>query len=410
MKSIHITLPKIGESTTEAKIVEWLKAPGELIQKDEMFVVIGTDKVDSELFSEYEGVLQEILVKNGEECLVGQAIAIMEVKDEVFVAKEAEPVDVSIVKETQEIPRKSPLLDKNLGLNFLSPVVRKMASENNLTLYDLQKIQGSGENGRIRKQDVEAYLFPAQKSSLSSISIEEKMVLKIEEGENLEPLSKMRKIIAEKMEKSWRSIPHVTTFIDADVSNLVKYRENIKGQFLEKTGTKLTYTHLLMKCVIDALQLYPQLNSWFNNEEWVEKKNINLGFAAALPDGNLIVPNLKNAQLLSVEDIAKQVSEIASRAKNARLKPDDITDTTFTVSNTGMFGSKMGTPIISQPQVAVLALGNILKSPWVITENQEEKLAIREIMALSISYDHRVIDGALASKFLMEVKKNIEAY
>ena len=212
------------------------------------------------------------------------------------------------------------------------------------------------------------------------------------------------------MEKSWRSIPHVTTFIDTDVSNLVKYRESYKNQFSEKNGVKLTYTHLIMKCVIDALKIYPQLNSWFNNEEWVEKKNINLGFATALPDGNLIVPNFKNAQHLSVEDIAKQVAEVASRAKNGKLNPDDITDTTFTVSNTGMFGSKMGTPIISQPQVAVLALGNILKSPWVITENQEEKLVIREVMALSISYDHRVIDGALASKFLTEVKKNIESF
>ena len=408
MKSINITLPKIGESTTEAKIVEWLKKPGELIQKDEMFVIIGTDKVDSELFSEYEGVLKEIFIQNGEECLVGQTIATMEVSEDTLIINENLPSSLPSSNESSQTPQIS-LLDRSTELNFLSPVVRRIAAENNLSLQDLQKINGSGENGRIRKQDLEAYLSKSKKQ-FSTTPAEEKITLKIEDGENLKPLSKMRKIIAEKMEKSWRSIPHVTTFIDTDVSNLVKYRESYKNQFSEKNGVKLTYTHLIMKCVIDALKIYPQLNSWFNNEEWVEKKNINLGFATALPDGNLIVPNFKNAQHLSVEDIAKQVAEVASRAKNGKLNPDDITDTTFTVSNTGMFGSKMGTPIISQPQVAVLALGNILKSPWVITENQEEKLVIREVMALSISYDHRVIDGALASKFLTEVKKNIESF
>ena len=408
MKSINITLPKIGESTTEAKIVEWLKKPGELIQKDEMFVIIGTDKVDSELFSEYEGVLKEIFIQNGEECLVGQTIATMEVSEDTLIINENLPSSLPSSNESSQTTQIS-LLDRSTELNFLSPVVRRIAAENNLSLQDLQKINGSGENGRIRKQDLEAYLSKSKKQ-FSTTPAEEKITLKIEDGENLEPLSKMRKIIAEKMEKSWRSIPHVTTFIDTDVSNLVKYRESYKNQFSEKNGVKLTYTHLIMKCVIDALKIYPQLNSWFNNEEWVEKKNINLGFATALPDGNLIVPNFKNAQHLSVEDIAKQVAEVASRAKNGKLNPDDITDTTFTVSNTGMFGSKMGTPIISQPQVAVLALGNILKSPWVITENQEEKLVIREVMALSISYDHRVIDGALASKFLTEVKKNIESF
>ena len=408
MKSINITLPKIGESTTEAKIVEWLKKPGELIQKDEMFVIIGTDKVDSELFSEYEGVLKEIFIQNGEECLVGQTIATMEVSEDTLIINENLPSSLPSSNESSQTTQIS-LLDRSTELNFLSPVVRRIAAENNLSLQDLQKINGSGENGRIRKQDLEAYLSKSKKQ-FSTTPAEEKITLKIEDGENLKPLSKMRKIIAEKMEKSWRSIPHVTTFIDTDVSNLVKYRESYKNQFLEKNGVKLTYTHLIMKCVIDALKIYPQLNSWFNNEEWVAKKNINLGFATALPDGNLIVPNFKNAQHLSVEDIAKQVAEVASRAKNGKLNPDDITDTTFTVSNTGMFGSKMGTPIISQPQVAVLALGNILKSPWVITENQEEKLVIREVMALSISYDHRVIDGALASKFLTEVKKNIESF
>jgi len=419
MKTINIPLPKIGESTTEAKIVEWLKKPGDFIKRDELFAVIGTDKVDSEIFSEYEGTLKEILVKEGEEVSVGTPICTMEVDNAVeensgvilIEAKRYEeslkdfstPLHSAQNDKTQLTPRNSELV------SFLSPVVRKMAAENGLSLEDLQKINGTGENGRIRKQDVENFLKP-RKQNTSTPFVEEKIQLKVELGEALEPLSKMRKLIAVNMEKSWRSIPHVTTFMDVNVTKLVTYREENKDKFLQENAVKLTYTHLIMKAVIDAVKVYPTLNSWFNNEELLEKKNINLGFAAALPDGNLIVPNIKNAQNLSVVEIAKQVSEIGTRAKNGKLKPDDIQDTTFTVSNTGMFGSESGTPIISRPQVAVLALGNILRRAWIIEENGEEKILPQSVMTLSLSYDHRIIDGALASKFLTEIKKNMERY
>jgi len=410
MKTINIPLPKIGESTTEAKIVEWLKKPGDFIKRDELFAVIGTDKVDSEIFSEYEGTLKEILVKEGEEVSVGTPICNMEVDDAVsekVIANNQTPKQsletVSEIQNTKLTPRNSEMVA------FLSPVVRKMATENGLSLEDLQKINGTGENGRIRKQDVENFLKP-RKQNTSTPFVEEKLQLKVELGETLEPLSKMRKLIAENMEKSWRSIPHVTTFMDVNVTKLVAYREENKEKFLQENAVKLTYTHLIMKSVIDAIKVYPTLNSWFNNEELLEKKNINLGFAAALPDGNLIVPNIKNAQNLSVIEIAQQVSEIGTRAKIGKLKPDDIQDTTFTVSNTGMFGSESGTPIISRPQVAVLALGNILRRAWIIEENGEEKILPQSVMTLSLSYDHRIIDGALASKFLTEIKKNMERY
>ena len=419
MKTINIPLPKIGESTTEAKIVEWLKKTGDFIKRDELFAVIGTDKVDSEIFSEYEGTLKEILVKEGEEVSVGTPICTMEVDDAVeensgvilIEAKRNEeslkdfstPLHSAQNDKTQLTPRNSELV------SFLSPVVRKMAAENGLSLEDLQKINGTGENGRIRKQDVENFLKP-RKQNTSTPFVEEKLQLKVELGETLEPLSKMRKLIAKNMEKSWRSIPHVTTFMDVNVTKLVAYREENKEKFLQKNAVKLTYTHLIMKAVVDAIKVYPTLNSWFNNEELLEKKNINLGFAAALPDGNLIVPNIKNARNLSVVEIAQQVSEIGTRAKNGKLKPDDIQDTTFTVSNTGMFGSESGTPIISRPQVAVLALGNILRKAWIVEENCEEKILPQSVMTLSLSYDHRIIDGALASKFLTEIKKNMERY
>ena len=420
MKTINIPLPKIGESTTEAKIVEWLKQSGDFIKRDDLFAVIGTDKVDSEIFSEYEGTLKENLVKEGEEVSVGTPICTMEVDDNIEVstvtmsAKRSEAVEVSNKDfstplhsaqndKTQLTPRNSKLV------SFLSPVVRKMAAENGLRLEDLQKINGTGENGRIRKQDVENFLKP-RKQNTSTPFVEEKLQLKVELGETLEPLSKMRKLIAENMEKSWRSIPHVTTFMDVNVTKLVAYREENKEKFLQENAVKLTYTHLIMKAVVDAVKVYPTLNSWFNNEELLEKKNVNLGFAAALPDGNLIVPNIKNAQNLSVVEIAQQVSEIGSRAKNGKLKPDDIQDTTFTVSNTGMFGSESGTPIISRPQVAVLALGNILRRAWIIEENGEQKILPQSVMTLSLSYDHRIVDGALASKFLTEIKKNMENF
>ncbi|MGB4446799.1 MAG: dihydrolipoamide acetyltransferase family protein [Cloacibacterium sp.] len=425
MKTINIPLPKIGESTTEAKIVEWLKKPGDFIKRDELFAVIGTDKVDSEIFSEYEGTLKEILVKEGEEVSVGTPICTMEVDDNIEVstvtlsAKRSEAVEVSnkdfstplhsVQNDKIQLLSRSDSYRNSELVSFLSPVVRKMAAENGLSLEDLQKINGTGENGRIRKQDVENFLKP-RKQKTSTPFVEEKLQLKVELGETLEPLSKMRKLIAENMEKSWRSIPHVTTFMDVNVTKLVAYREENKEKFLQENAVKLTYTHVIMKAVIDAIKVYPTLNSWFNNEELLKKKNINLGFAAALPDGNLIVPNIKNAQNLSVVEIAQQVSEIGTRAKNGKLKPDDIQDTTFTVSNTGMFGSESGTPIISRPQVAVLALGNILRRAWIIEENGEEKILPQSAMTLSLSYDHRIIDGALASKFLTEIKKNMERY
>ena len=424
MKTINIPLPKIGESTTEAKIVEWLKKPGDFIKRDELFAVIGTDKVDSEIFSEYEGTLKDILVKEGEEVSVGTPICTMEVDDAVsetitMSAKRSEAVEVSNKDfstplhsaqndKTQLVSRSDSYRNSEL-VSFLSPVVRKMAAENGLSLEDLQKINGTGENGRIRKQDVENFL-KQKKQNTSTPFVEEKLQLKVELGEALEPLSKMRKLIAENMEKSWRSIPHVTTFMDVNVTKLVAYREENKEKFLQENAVKLTYTHLIMKAVVDAIKVYPTLNSWFNNEELLEKKNINLGFAAALPDGNLIVPNIKNAQNLSVVEIAQQVSEIGTRAKNGKLKPDDIQDTTFTVSNTGMFGSESGTPIISRPQVAVLALGNILRRAWIVDENGEEKILPQSGMTLSLSYDHRIVDGALASKFLTEIKKNMENF
>lgn len=406
MYKITIHLTKIGESTTEAKIVEWLKKPGDFVKKDENFLIIGTDKVDAELPSEYEGQLLEVLVNEGDDVAVGDAIAIIESETPALIntQENTKSIPKSAVT-TSETTSKVSGMEKNTDKGFLSPLVRKMALENNLSLEDLSKIKASGENGRIQKKDIEAYLQPKKTANKW---VEEKLELAIEAGDETLALTKMRKAIAQNMAQAWSNIPHVTTFIDTNVTQLVNYREANKDNFLQEHGIKLTYTHFIMKAVIDALKLYPQFNAWFNGEELILKHNINLGFATALADGNLIVPNIKMAQNMSVVDLAKSVSEIGQLAKSNKLKLEDTQNTTFTVSNTGIFGSKMGTPIISRPQVAVLALGAILRAPAVILKNGEEILAIQSIMALSISYDHRVIDGALASKFLMEIKKRIE--
>ncbi len=407
MKTIAVRLPKIGESTQEARIVEWLKKPGDAVEKDELFAVIGTDKVDSEIFSEYTGTLTELLVNEGDEAKVGQEIARMEVLDDTVESAGLIEENTSPAALAKDDANKPIMLKQQTELGFLSPVVRKIAAEHGISLQQLQGIRGTGENGRIRKIDVEAFLQPSQPLTTKS---REKIDLKADVGEQLQTLTGMRRRIADNMENSWQAIPHVTTFIDADVTGLVNYRDTEKEKFLAENGAKLTYTHLIMHGVLSALMEFPAINAWFNGEELLLKHSVNLGFATALPDGNLIVPNIKNAQEMSVAEIAKAVAEISERARNNKLRPDDIGGTTFTVSNTGIFGSKMGTPIIAQPQVAVLALGSILRRPWVVQENGGEELAIRSVMALSLSYDHRVIDGALASQFLTAIKKNLENY
>lgn len=405
MKQIAIELPKIGESTTEARIVEWLKKPGDNIVKDEAIAVIGTDKVDSEIFSEYNGVLLELLVEEGKEAKVGQAIAKMEINESDEKTAEKQEDSTPLKAQTEIAPQKT--LQRGSGRQFLSPLVRKLAAENNLNLAELQNLSGSGVNGRIRKEDLQKFL---QSKNPIPKAERRKLELHTEPGEQLVPLSRMRRLIAENMENSWRSIPHVTTFIDVNLTPLVQYRNSIKDIFAAQNGAKLTYTHLIMKAVVKTIQDFPQLNSWFDNENILHKTQVNLGFATALPDGNLIVPNIKNAAELSLEDLAINVAEVASRARNGKLAPGDISGTTFTVSNTGMFGSEGGTPIISQPQVGVLALGNIVRRPWVIMEDSGETLQICDVMKLSLSYDHRVIDGALASKFLTQLKKELENY
>lgn len=406
MKEIQILLPKMGESVMEATITDWLKNPGDKIAKDELFVTIGTDKVDSDLPSEYEGILKEILVQEGEEVKVGHPIAVMEVSADTVVHAEKFEIKESetISNETHIELLETKSLD---GKSFLSPVVRRIAAENGLEIEDLKQIKPTGENGRIRKADILKFLKKDEKPIQQKVST--KLNLNIQPEDKVESLPRIRQIAAEHLQTSYQIIPHVTTFSEVNVSNLVAHRERIKEDFQKENGVKVTYTHFIMKAVIETLVEFPKFNAWMNEDELIIKNDINLGFATALPDGNLIVPNIKKVNDLSLKEIIENVNLIGNNAKSNKLKSTDIQDTTFTVSNTGIFGSLAGTPIISRPQVAVLALGEIRSGAGVIIVDGKEELAVCKMMMLSLSYDHRVIDGALASQFLTSLKKRLES-
>lgn len=408
MKEIQIILPKMGESVMEATITNWLKKPGDKIEKDELFVTIGTDKVDSDLPSEYEGILKEILVQEGEEAKVGHPIAIMEVSaDTVVHTPMVETAKSEVVKTETSVEL---LETKSLeGKSFLSPVVRKIAAEYGLEIEDLKKIVPTGENGRIRKVDILKYLKKDEKPIQAGV-VSTKLNLNIQPEDKVESLPRIRQIAAAHLQSSYQIIPHVTTFCEVNVSNLVKHRDSIKDSFFQENGVKVTYTHFIMKAVIETLKEYPKFNAWMNEDELILKSDINLGFATALSDGNLIVPNVKKVNDMSLKEIIENVNLIGNNAKSNKLKSTDIQDTTFTVSNTGIFGSLMGTPIISRPQVAVLALGEIRSGAGVILVDGKEELAVCKMMMLSLSYDHRVIDGALASQFLSSLKKKLESF
>ncbi len=407
MKEIQILLPKMGESVMEATITDWLKNPGDKIAKDELFVTIGTDKVDSDLPSEYEGILKEILVQEGEEVKVGHPIALMEVSADTVV--HSEKFEVKETENALDETRVELLETKSLdGKSFLSPVVRRIAAENGLEIEDLKQIKPTGENGRIRKTDILKYLKKDEKPIQQGI-ISTKLNLNIQPEDTVETLPRIRQIAAQHLQSSYQIIPHVTTFSEVDVTNLVNHREKIKDDFQKENGVKVTYTHFIMKAVIETLTEFPKFNAWMNEDELILKNDINLGFATALPDGNLIVPNVKKVNEMSLKEIIENVNLVGNNAKSNKLKSTDIQDTTFTVSNTGIFGSLAGTPIISRPQVAVLALGEIRSGAGVVMVDGKEELAVCKMMMLSLSYDHRVIDGALASQFLTSLKKKLES-
>ncbi|GAA4106006.1 dihydrolipoamide acetyltransferase family protein [Aquimarina addita] len=436
MAKFELKLPKMGESVAEATITTWLKEVGETIEMDDAVLEIATDKVDSEVPSEVEGVLLERLFEVDDVVKVGQTIAIIETEGEgVAVSKEEQenttteiPQEVAVI-EAQLTEAKEAVttnVDYNESSKFYSPLVRNIAAAENVSVTELESISGTGKDGRVTKNDLLAYIEHRNADTGATTSVASRSesvdtilstnqdvskVTSVSSGEDeIIEMTRMGKMIAHHMVESVQTSAHVQSFIEADVTNIWNWRKRVKDDFVKREGENLTFTPIFMEAVAKAIKDFPMINISIAGDTVIKKKNINLGMAAALADGNLIVPVIKNADQLNLVGMTKAVNDLANRARNNQLKPDDVQGGTYTVTNVGTFGSIMGTPIINQPQVAILALGAIRKVPAVIETPDGDFIGIRYKMFLSHSYDHRVVNGALGGQFVQRVKEYLEAW
>ena len=431
MAKFELKLPKMGESVAEATLTSWLKEVGDTIEEDEAVLEIATDKVDSEVPSEVKGVLVEKLFEVDDVIQVGQTIAVIEIQGE------GESVETSVPKvETVAAPTpaviaavEAPVVEvtsaevQSSDTRFYSPLVKNIASEEGVSQQELDAISGSGKDGRVTKNDILQFI---ENRSSQPLITEVKQVIKeipvkeshaastvsasVNGGDEIIEMSRMGKLIAHHMVESVQTAAHVQSFIEADVTNIWNWRKKVKDGFLKREGENLTFTPIFLEAVAKALKDHPMLNISIDGDKIIKRKNINLGMAAALPDGNLIVPVIKNADQLNLVGMSKAVNDLAKRARGGSLKPDDIQGGTYTVTNVGTFGSIMGTPIINQPQVGILALGAIRKVPAVIETPDGDFIGIRFKMFLSHSYDHRVVNGALGGQFVKAVADYLEAW
>ena len=426
MALVELIMPKMGESIMEATILSWLKKPGDKIEQDESVLEVATDKVDTEVPSIHAGVLKEILAKDGEVVKVGSTIAIIttEGDDNKSLNKptaktEAQKPEAPIKAEPTLVKSQSngsgqvTPKDFKTSSRFYSPLVKNIAKEENIPVAELETVTGTGNEGRVTKKDILGYIL--QRKSASSIStglVSAKPLVpaSIGAGDEIIQMDRMRKMIAERMIDSKRTSAHVTSFVEADVTNLVNWRNKVKNEFQKREGDSLTFTPIFIEAVAKAIKDFPMINVQVNGDKIIKKKDINIGMAVALPSGNLIVPVIRNADQYSVVGIAKIVNDLAKRARENKLIPDELAGGTYSVSNVGSFGNVMGTPIIVQPQVAILALGAIQKKPAVIETADGDAIAIRHKMFLSHSYDHRVVDGALGGMFVRRVADYLEQF
>jgi 2-oxoglutarate dehydrogenase E2 component (dihydrolipoamide succinyltransferase) len=441
MALVDLVMPKLGESIMEATILRWHKKPGDFIKMDETVLDIATDKVDSEVPSTAEGVLSEVLFNENDVVAIGTVIARIKTDAAETISASApapSPVfqntDAEIIDE--EIPYQPAAAKASVNTNairFYSPLVLNIAAQEGISMAELETIPGTGNENRVTKKDILQYVSTRKGSSLGytpQASIKEDvMVVPMNRVEhsvqtsqpsmaptiytgNVEiiEMDRMRKLIADHMVKSKQTSAHVTSFTEADVTNLVQWRDKMKKDFEKREGTKITFTPLFIEAVVKCIKKYPLMNSSVDGDRIIVKKDINIGMATALPSGNLIVPVIKNADQLNLVGLTKQVNMLADNARNGKLKPDETTGGTFTLTNVGTFGSLMGTPIINQPQVAVLAVGAIKKRPVVIETAQGDSIAIRHMMYLSMSYDHRIIDGSLGATFLTAVANELQNF
>ena len=420
----------MGEGVMEATIISWLFNEGDTVNEDDSVVEIATDKVDSDVPTPISGKIVKILKQKDEIAKIGEVIAILEVAGEGESVSEQSQEPKSIEEVKTQIPQLSEAEIKDLdkttqqistqefsGELYLSPLVKNIAQQENISESELKTISGTGLEGRITKEDILAFVAnrgnqSTQKSEVAPAAAAKPThvaqpaaaaPIKIAEGDEIIPMDRVRKIIAEAMVNSKRTSPHVTSFIETDVTNVVKWRTKHKDLFEKREGEKLTYMPIFVKAIVKAIQDFPMINVSVDGDKIIKKKNINIGMATALPDGNLIVPVIKNADQLSLSGLTKAINDLAHRARNKKLRPEDTQGATYTISNVGGFGNLMGTPIIPQPQVAILAVGAIVKKPAVLETKDGDVIAIRQLMFMSHSYDHRVVDGSLGGMFLKHV-------
>ena len=448
MAEQELIMPKMGESITEATILKWMKNEGDTVTVDEPVLEIATDKVDSEVPSPYAGKIVKTMYKVGDVVQVGKAIAVISSDATAGNAKTAAPVQPAAqvapqqpkptngtanhqaVQQTvhQAVAQTQPVGNSN-GARFYSPLVLNIAREEGIGMAELEQIGGTGAENRVTKKDILNYVrnrqsgpAPSQPAQPQAPAYQPVQHIQVKPQEQSAPfaspsgnveileMDRMRKLIADHMVMSKHTSPHVTSFVEADVTNMVKWRDKVKKEFEKREGEKITFTPLFVEAVVRAIKDYPMVNVSLNGTQIIRKKDINIGMAAALPSGNLIVPVIKNADQKNLVGLTKEVNDLANRARGNKLKPTDIEGGTFTLTNVGTFGNVMGTPIINQPQVAILATGAIRKKPAVLETEFGDVIAIRHMMFLSLSYDHRIVDGALGGSFLRRIADYLEQF
>jgi len=426
MAKFDIVMPKLGESIIEATITKWLKEPGDTIEEDDAIVEIATDKVDSEIPSPVEGTLKEVLFQEGDVVEVGKVIAVVEIEGEDSGEAIASPAEESKVAEEvveeKPAPAEAPREDTTEATRFYSPLVKNIAKTEGISMSELESIEGSGKDGRVTKQDILDYLKNKPASSVTDASPATTKAatppppqpaappVTSEAGDEIVEMDRMRKLTADHMVMSKQVSPHVTSFIEVDMTNVVNWRNKVKDMVMKREAEKLTFTPILIEATAQAIKDYPRINASVDGNNIIIRKNVNIGMAAALPDGNLIVPVIKNADQKSLLGLTKDVNDLANRARANKLLPDEIQGGTFTTTNFGSFASITGTPIINQPQVAILGIGAIRKKPVVIETPQGDMIGIRHMMILSLAYDHRIVDGALGGMYLKRVAELLENF
>jgi 2-oxoglutarate dehydrogenase E2 component (dihydrolipoamide succinyltransferase) len=428
MALVEMVMPKMGESIMEGTILNWLKKEGDKIEQDESVLEVATDKVDTEVPATHSGILKQILAKEGEVIAVGKPIAIIATDGDESV-NTSPPAKATASEAHAAAPVQAESASSNQSVNFgnsnrfYSPLVKNIAKEEQISLDELEQLEGTGKDGRLTKKDILAFVSDRQKVGTSPSAVPSQVFtasgpsvavpqvkVTVYPGDEIVEMDRMRKMIAQRMVDSKRISPHVTSFVEADVTPVVMWRNKVKKDFQAKEGDTLTFTPIFIEAVVKALKDYPMMNIAVEGDRIIKRKEISIGMAVALPSGNLIVPVIRNADQLNITGLTKKVNDLARRARENKLKAEELEGGTFTISNVGSFGNVMGTPILVQPQVGIMALGAIVKKPAVLETPSGDVIAIRHKMFLSHSYDHRVVDGSLGGMFVRRVADYLEKW